>query len=117
MQEGYLEKQNEPGGWKDRFFYYYIKSGEFRLWAVSNAIIRCQMDFRLYPFDAQDCLFAMSAQTDQRSMERISLGPTAECPARCMYLCVALGCTSMLISVSCLMYFLIPGLEVCHQAQ
>lgn len=35
------------------------------------------MDFSLYPFDAQKCLFAMTAQTDERSMERISPGLVA----------------------------------------
>ena len=28
------------------------------------------MDFSLYPFDTQQCLFAMSAQNDERYMER-----------------------------------------------
>ena len=69
-----MEEQSNPGGWKDRFLYYDMKTGKFTLWADCSALIRCQMDFSLYPFDAQECLFAMTAQTDERSMERISPG-------------------------------------------
>ena len=54
-----MEEQRNPGGWKDRFLYYEMNTGEFTLWADCNALIRCQMDFSLYPFDAQECLFAM----------------------------------------------------------
>ena len=38
---------------------YDAQSGSFYLFTVSYAKMRCEMEFRLYPFDAQECEFVL----------------------------------------------------------
>ena len=44
-------------GWRD--LTYDMQNGSFNLFTVSYAKIRCKMEFHLYPFEAQECLFVL----------------------------------------------------------
>ena len=59
IQEGFLADQTQPEEEGNRALMYDIADGTFLLKTFSTVKIRCEMNFRLYPFDTQACEFKM----------------------------------------------------------
>lgn len=59
LQSGYLAEQKKPESAGGRTLKYDLEDGMFSLTTVSHAKIKCEMNFWLYPFDTQTCLFRM----------------------------------------------------------
>ena len=55
-----MADQDAPGTDGNRDLRYDVLSGIFQLRTTSYARIRCDMDFKLYPFDTQKCLFTIN---------------------------------------------------------
>ena len=59
LQDGFLADQRLPETAGDRSLMYDIADGSFLLKTFSTVKIRCDMNFRLYPFDTQICEYKM----------------------------------------------------------
>ena len=62
IQEGYLADQDAPATDGKRSLRYDVQTGSFLLTTTSYARVRCDMNFRLYPFDTQECRFTINAR-------------------------------------------------------
>ena len=59
VQEGFLANQKKPLTIGNGFLKYDVRNGMFELITKSYAMMNCDMDFTLYPFDTQWCYFSM----------------------------------------------------------
>ena len=62
FQDGFLQHQERPATAGNRDLKYDYGDGTFSLSTTSTATVRCEMDFGLYPFDTQKCLFEIVAR-------------------------------------------------------
>ena len=46
-----------------------MNEGKFQLWTSTFARIKCHMDYTLYPFDSQECVFQMRSVTKNLTYE------------------------------------------------
>ena len=60
LKEGFLADQRKPETAGKRALMYNITDGTFLLKTKSYVKTRCDMNFRLYPFDTQTCMFRMT---------------------------------------------------------
>ena len=74
FQSGFLRHQTEPAtAHGDRELKYDVKNGTFQLSTTSFAEIRCDMDFGLYPFDVQECPFAVYLRKNLTYQGKVAL--------------------------------------------
>ena len=57
-----MADQDAPATDGNRNLRYDVQSGLFLLTTSSYARIRCDMDFKFYPFDIQKCRFTMNGR-------------------------------------------------------
>ena len=62
LQDGFLKDQHKPATTGSRDLKYNLQDGSFELRTKSYAMIKCDMDFGLYPFDTQSCILVIYPQ-------------------------------------------------------
>ena len=64
LKGGFLAEQDEPATKGNRDLRYDVDEGMFKLTTESYAKIHCEMDFTLYLFDTQRCIFQIRTTKD-----------------------------------------------------